>query len=223
MKKLLFTLLIASTVVTGCRIVQVSNDSISDIMKTILYVDNKLKNTFMEGYQLYLPRGVYIDDKSDYNLKIKDDNSIYYLYVDTIAYYYKTENLYEEKNDHFYSQKFRYNNIDGYIDIIDNNEYYFVTLMYNYSKIETYVLKNNFEASFMNMCNILSSIKFNDSVISKYVDKGVFVYQEEKFNIFESDAKNDNFLKYEEEYGIYKDKINTQKDNDVIEIDETVE
>jgi hypothetical protein len=208
---------------TGCTLVKVSDQSVSDVLETILYVENNLSNTFMNGYQFYLPKGVKITDKKDYNLTIKDNSNYYYLYVDTIAYYYKTKNSFVENTSHFYSKKFNHNNKDGYIDIIDNGNYYFVVLMYNYSKIETYVLKNDFSSSFMNMCYILSTIKYNDSVISQYVGSVGTIFQEEKFNIFNSEAENDNFLKYEEEYGTYKQTIDISKDNDIIGVDDIVE
>ena len=203
--------------------IKVSDKSVSDVLETILYVDNNLSNTFMDGYRLYLPKGVKVTDKKDYNLKIKDNNSYYYLYVDTIAYYYKTENSFVENSSHFYSKKFKHDNKDGYIDIVDNGNYYFVVLMYNYSKIETYIFKDDFSNSFMNMCYILSTIKYNDSVISQYVGNDRQIFQEEKFNIFNSEAENDNFLKYEEEYGTYKQTVDINKDNDIIDVEDIVE
>ena len=177
----------------------------------------------MEGYELYLPQGVKIVDKADYNLKIKDKESYYYLYIDTIAYHYKRDNLYEGNNNHFYSKKFINNGKIGYIDIIENGDYYFIVLMYNYAKIESYVLKENFDTSFMNMCYLLRTVRYNDSVIDGYVGNKSTIFQEEKFNIFDSNAENDNFLKYEEEYGTYKDTIDVNKNNDIIELDEIVE
>ena len=39
----------------------------------------------------------------------------------------------------------------------------------------------------------------------------------------EKAVENDNFLKYEDEYGTYKENIVINKDNDIIEIDEIVE
>ena len=95
--------------------------------------------------------------------------------------------------------------------------------MYNYSKIETYVLKKDFDVSFINMCSILSSVKYNDSIIKNYVGKEGHVFQEEKFNIFNSKEENDKFLKYEEEYGTYKETIVPNKDNDIIDIDDVIE
>ena len=177
----------------------------------------------MDGYSFYLPRGLKIEDKSDYNLKIKDKKNYYYLYIDTIAYYYKTPNTYEKRSDHYFSEIINHNGISGYVDISDTGDNYFVVLMYNYAKIESYVAKKDFSESFMSMCNILSTIKYNNAIISDYVGKKGTTFQEEKFNIFNSNEEIDNFLKYEEEYGTYKEKIDIKKDNDIIDIEDIVE
>ena len=223
MKKVLITLILSIFFISGCSIIKVSDKSVDDIMNTILYVDNNLSNTYMEGYSLYLPQGVKLIDKADYNLEIQDGNSIYYLYIDTIAYHYKVPSTYEENSSHFYSKKFNHNGKEGYIDIVDQGKNYFVVMMYNYSKIETYVKKEDFNTSIVDMCKILSTIKYNDTVINGYVGEKKAIFQEEHFNIFEAKEENDNFLKYEEEYGTYKDKIEIKQDSDIIDIDETIE
>ena len=193
MKKLLIALLLSLCFISGCTIVKVSDKSVSDIFETILYVDNKLSNTFMEGYSLYLPKGTKVIDKKDYNLKIKDNKNYYYLYIDTIAYYYKVENSFKENDSHYFSKKINYNGKIGYVDIVNNGENYFIVLMYNYTKIEAYVEKEDFNSSLMNMCSILSSIKYNDKVIEGYVGNEKMTTQEERFNIFDSNIENDIF------------------------------
>ncbi len=220
MKKLLITLLLAVFLMTGCNVV--SSKSVTDVFETILYVSNNLSNTYMEGYSLYLPQGIKLIDKSDYNLVIQDKKNKYYLYIDLIAYYYKTDNLYEEKNSHFYSKKISYNNKNGYIDVVENNNNYFVTLMYNYAKIESVIKKEDFNDALVSMCSILSTIKYNDNIIDGMVGREGMVFQEERFNLFESSKENDNFLKYENEYGTYKSQIKINED-DVIDIEESVE
>lgn len=223
MKKVLTTLIISIFFISGCSIIKVSDKSVSDVMDTILYVDNNLSNTYMEGYSLYLPQGMKLIDKADYNLKIQDDNSIYYLYIDTIAYHYHVKSTYTENTARFYSKRFEHNGKEGFIDVTDNGNYYFVVLMYNYAKFEAYVKKENFNTSIMNMCSILSTIKYNDKVISGYVGDKTMIFKEEHFDIFEANVENDNFLKYEEEYGTYNAPIIINQDNDIIDVDETIE
>lgn len=221
MKKMLITLLIAVFFITGCNIIKVSDRSINDIFETILYVDNDLSNTYMNGYKFYLPQGVTIVDKNDYNLKVKDNDGYYYLYIDTVAYHYKTDNTYTVNDSHFFSQKITHNGINGYIDIKEVEDYYFIVLMYNYAKIESFVLKPELNSTLTNMCYILSTIKFNDSVIDEYIDEKGYVFKEESFDIFSSKSENDNFLTYKEEYGTYKGEIEVE-DNETLDI-ETLE
>ena len=223
MRKLWITLLVSLCFISGCSIIKVSENSVDDVFNTILYVDNNLSNTYMEGYELYLPQGVKVIDKSDYNLKIKDNKNYYYLYIDTIAYHYKVDNAFNENYNHFYSKRIAYNGKIGYVDIVDKGDHYFVVLMYNYAKIESYVNKSDFHSVIMNMCSILSSVKYNDSIINGYVGSNKTVLQEERFDIFDSNMENDNFLKYESEYGTYKEKIDINKDNDIVDVDETIE
>ena len=217
--KKIFAALLIMILLTGC--VKVSNKSINDFFETVLYVDNGLSNTYMDGYSFYLPQGLKIINKSDYNLVIQDNNQKYYLYIDTIAYYYNTSNLFTENNSHFYSKKFNYNQKSGYVDIIDNENNYFVVIMYNYAKIEAYIDKESFNKSLISIFQILSTIKYNDAVISNYVGNKGVTYQEEKFNIFSTEVENDNFLKYEAEYGTYKSPVN--KNDDVIDVEEVIE
>ena len=65
--------------------------------------------------------------------------------------------------------------------------------------------------------------KFSQGIeFLKTIDKEK-ISQEENFNLFESKIENDNFLKYEEEYGTYKETIDINVDNDIIDFDETIE
>lgn len=223
MKKLLVALLISLFIVSGCTINMVSDKSVSDIFETILYAKNELSNTHMEGYSLYLPKGVVVTDKKDYNLIIKDKNNKYYLYIDTIAYYYKASNTFNPNSNHFLSKKIDYDGKVGYVDIVKNKDNYYIVVMYNYAKIEAIIDKNEFNNAMISISSILSSIKYNDSVISDSVGTESKSYKEEHFSIFDSNIENDNFLKYESEYGTYKEEIDINKDNDIIDVDETIE
>ena len=223
MKKRIVIFLISLCFLSGCSVIKVSDQSVTDIFNTILYVDNDLSNTYMEGYSLYLPKGVKIVDKSDYNLKIKDNMNYYYMYIDTVAYYYKVGNSFKENNNHFFSKKIDNNGKIGYIDITAKDDYYYIVIMYNYTKIETFVKKEDFNSTIISMCSVLSSVKYNDRVIEGYVGNNKATTQEERFNIFDSNIENDNFLKYESEYGTYKEKIDVNKDNDIVDVDETIE
>ena len=223
MKKKLWVFVFSILLISGCSINKIVDNRIPTTLNTILYSKNNLQNVFMNGYSFYLPKGLKIIDKSDYNLKINDKKNNYYLYIDTIAYYYHMPNTYEKKNDRYFSEIINNDGKIGYVDIVEYQNKYFVVLMYNYAKIESYVNKDDFPEAFINMCNILSTVKYNSVIINDYVGKKGTTFQEEKFNIFDSEEEIDNFLMYEEEYGTYKEKIDVKKDNDIIDIEDIVD
>lgn len=55
--------------------------------------------------------------------------------------------------------------------------------------------------------SILSSIKYNDVVINNKLGKDVFNSYEESFNLFKSETKDSNTLKYVEDSRYDKDVI----------------
>ena len=97
---------------TGCS--DISQRNVNDIMGSILFLDNNLNNTYMEGYSFYLPHDVKLIDKSDFNLILEDSDSVYYLYLDIVGYHYKTKNAFVNTNDYI-SQKIDYNGKEGYV------------------------------------------------------------------------------------------------------------
>lgn len=221
MRKFALILIISLIFITGCNMTKISDASVNDIIETVLYKENKLSNVSQDGYKFYLPKGLKLNNKSDYNVSFSDNNTKYYLYVDTIAYYYKADNTYEINDNHFYSKKLN-NGVPGYIDIDDQGDKYFIVIMYNYAKIEAYVNKEDFNDSLVNMCYVLSTLKFNDGIIKDYIGESNNVYQEEEFDIFSSKQEEDSFLTtYDNEYGTYKgDETIKTEDTDVVDIEE---
>lgn len=201
----------------GCSVNKIQEESFDSIIDTVLYKDSNLFNVSFEGYKFYLPRGATVKEKKEYNLEIRDKKNTYFMYIDTIAYYYKTKFEHKEDKSLFYSK-----NLDnGYIDISKVKNKYFVEIMYNYSKIEAYVNEEDLGYSFLNICSMLSSISFNDSAISYRLSTHESDMSTEEFSIFKSRKDDDNFLKYVEEFDKYKDdQKDTVRDDDVIETDE---
>ncbi len=205
---------------TGCSIHRVEEESFESIIDTVLYKDTTLYNTSFDGYKLYLPRGSTVEEKKEYNLEIKNNKNIYYLYVDTISYYYKTIVDHDIDNNIFYSKNLSYKNSYGYIDITEIGDKYFLEMMYNYTKIETYVEKKYLQDAFLDTCRMLSTIKFNDSAISYKLSNRELVTTTDEFSIFKSKKKDDNFLKYVEKYDRYENNNQTAQDQDIIETED---
>ena len=79
--------------------------------------------------------------------------------------------------------------------------------MYNYAKIEVMVDKKKINEAVAFSFSILSSIKYNDIVINNKLGQDVFNTFEENFNLFESEKKSNNTLKYVEDSRYDKDVI----------------
>lgn len=206
-------------ILTGCSIKIIPDNSFDEMVETVLYQDTKLVNSNFEGFSFYLPRGTTIQNKKNDNIKITYKNNDYYLYVDTIAYYYKTKKEHQIDNNLFYSKNLSYKNNSGYIDISKVQDKYFIEFMYNYAKIETYVENDSLGDSFLNICYILSTIKFNDSTINYKLNNQKLEYSSEEFDIFKSKKDSDNFLQYIEEFDKYETNDKTL-DNDIIETED---
>ena len=172
MKKKCILLSIVLLLFTGCNITRLDTTNISKNIKTLLTQKTKLYNVQYDGYKYYLPKGISFINKDDYNALLKDQfGNVYYVYVDAISYYHKIENTYKENKDSHYSQKIDYLNKTGFLQIDEyaKKNQYFVQFVFNYVKIEAYVPKENLTDVITNMCYILRSFKFNDSVLESLI------------------------------------------------------
>ncbi len=219
MKKII-VLLSVILLLTGCSITKIDDQSIDKIVDTVLEEDNHLYNTVFDGYKYYLPQGIQLVDKDDYNAHLIYKNQNYYLYVDVIGYYHKISPEYDVNKSSYYSKKLQYNDKTGYLEVNEINDHYFVEVMYNYAKIEAYIPKVELNDTIINMCYILSSVQFNDKVLGTLVGDNVLNYQEETFNILEPKRKSGTFLDYVSEYDVYYDTKDEMPDEDKIVADD---
>lgn len=209
MKRLIVLLSIVVVLATGCSIYKLDNTNISKNIKILLSHKTNLHNVNYDGYRYYLPKGVSFVNKDSYNALLKDvNNNRYYMYVDVISYYHKKENDYEINNDSHYSQRLDYNNKTGYVQIDEIGDKYFIQFVYNYVKIEAYVSKKDLTDSITNICYILRSVKFNDSVIESLIGENALDYQEEDFSLFKADSSKESYMEVikrneSEEYNKY--------------------
>jgi len=194
MKKIVLLLCLV-ILLTGCNIETVNNDNIDSIIHSVLKKDIDLANSYFTGYKYYLPRGVKIVNKKEYNAKLISGKNSYYLFVDVIAYYNKVQPKFVPSNG-YYSKELNYNNKKGYIEITKHEELYFVEIMYNYAKIETLVSKKDLNTTLINACYILSSVDFNDKVIETLIGDNVLDYKETIYDIFGPHKDVDDYLDY---------------------------
>lgn len=216
MKKLLVLLSIL-TLLTGCTVITNEN-SIDKVIDSVMKKDSKLKNVHFEGYSYYVPRGIRFVDKKEYNAILKDEyNNNYYLYVDVISYYHKAKEKYKVNKKAYYSKEVKTKNKFGYVEIKEDKNGYLIEAMYNYAKIETYIEKDSLNDVMTNVSMILSSMKYNNKVLSSTVGENVLSYKEESYNIFKTKEKTSDFLDYIKEYDNYDQE---KKDEDNLKIDE---
>lgn len=216
MKKIifLFTLLI---LFTGCTVKNINDYETNEVINVSLSGYNYKPNTFYDGYKFYLPRGIKIVDKKDYNIKFLSGSNYYYLYVDVVSYYHKKEINYTVNDNLYLSKKINYKGKNGYIEITekdDNN--YLVIICYNYSRIEAIVEEKDLNTTINDSIKILSSMYYNDKILSTIIGDNILNYDEEEFNLFDSKRKDGTFLDYIEEYDVYDD-TNDKKDNNIID------
>ena len=92
-----------------------------------------------------------------------------------------------------------YNKKNGYIEINEIDDEYFVEMVFNYCKIEAYIPKKYLIPVINNMSYILQSVDFHDKILESLIGENVLNYKEESFNIFEAKKDtDDSVLKYED-------------------------
>lgn len=197
MKRLV--LLMGIFLLCGCSIVRIDTNSIDNVVGVVLSKDNTLFNQIGKGYKYYIPRGVSYMNASDYNEVLYSNGNYYYLYIDTVSYYYNITKEYTENSNAYYSKKLNIKDKFGYLEINkQDDDKYFIEFMYNYAKIEAVVNYRDINDVILDSSYILSTIKFNNNVIKTILDDS-FLIGEEKYDIFTSKQETDDFLKLEDE------------------------
>ncbi len=219
MKKLILLFCIVILFVTGCSVERLDDENISQNIKILLSEKTHLTNVYYEGYKYYIPKGIRFVDKDDYNAILRDSNNdIYYLYVDAISYYHKEENTYETRSNVHFSKKLDYNDKTGYLQVEEIDSKFFIQFVFNYVKMEAYVEEKNLTDVITNMCCILRSFQFNDTILESLIGENILDYKEEDYTLFKADSTKENFLDVveREETDRYKKDLEDEK----IDIDE---
>ena len=185
MAKKLSVILIILILSTGCATLK--DESYESILNTTMSSNVAITNTFRAGYKYYLPKGMRNLSHEGSNEILALNNDIYYMYVDRVSYYNKIERDYEPNSEAVYSQSLQKDNLFGYIEIKNTaNEQYFIEIMYNYAKIEVIVEKEEANKAIAYAMSILSSIKYQDTVLTSLMGEDVLKSNEVQHNIFET-------------------------------------
>lgn len=224
MKKKIILLIISILTLTGCT--NLTNMSIDEVVEVMLKNDTNLSNNVFDGYKYYIPKGLRLLEKDEYNASFKDEyNNTYYFYIDVVSFYNKEEAEYKVNNKAYFSKELDYNDKKGYLEItkIEDTDAYFLEYMYNYGKIEAFVKENEIKSAIINMSSVLKSLEFNRTVLESLIGNNVLDYKEDTYDVMKpkgSTATKDTYLEYEEKYGIYEGYGDNNTSEDRIEIEE---
>ena len=99
-----------------------------------------------------------------------------------------------------YYEIFNLGDKNGYIFIEKNNEQYYLSVVYNYSKIEGYVEKEMINKVITLSSIILNSIDYNEMVIEKILEGDLGQFSEFTYEVDKPEGASSNFSQYLEEY-----------------------
>lgn len=206
---LIFVLLI---MLSGCSITRIDNNSFDEIMDKVLDLKINTYNKIGSGYKYYAPRGVVRTNLKEYNDILKRDNLSYYLYVDVVGHYYNTNEEYIRENNTFYSKEITKNGKKGFIDINKKDNKLYIKMFYNYARIESCVEEKDLKKTILDMSYILTSIKFNDSLLTKLYEAGDLSSKDEAYKLFKNKDKEGNFLEYIKEFDKYDESLDKKEE-----------
>lgn len=219
-KRLIIILLVLIFTLTGCNSYNMKTMDIEQALLLGITSNSELYNTNNVGYRYYLPRGFIVEEDRD-NIQILKSNGIeYFLNIDLISYYNKSEIIRDTSTNVYKYLPINVNGKTGFLEITQNDDYFLIKMVYNYAIIEANVKGNEINSSIINMGYILSSIKYNDSIINNKFGEDVLELKESVYKIFEPEEKKDDkktYAYYLEQYNEYTGEINTKiQDPDVI-------
>lgn len=195
MKKVILILLLIISL-TGCSVVRIDTSNIDTIVNVILSKNNKLYNQVGQGYKYYLPGGVTYIESDNLNDILYCNGSYYYLYIDAINYYYQTKMEYEEDPSLYYSKKINTSdgfNHSGYLEIKEKDDLYHIEFVYNYAKIEAVVEEKELRNTILNSSYILSTIKYNYSIVELMLKEDYFTNKTGKYNTYNTKEDSGKF------------------------------
>ena len=184
----------------GCKKIDNNSSNYIELVTNCLN-DKHITNNVSLGYKYYVPKGVKKVKDFDYNQIFLIDGSRAYLYVDVISYFYDKEINLEETNDDFYYHEINYNDNVGYIRITQkSNEEYYVSIVYNYARIEFYTTYDKLNKMITLTSIIINNIEYNDTIIEKVLEGDLGQFSEFTYEVEKPEDVDSSFSQYLEEY-----------------------
>lgn len=200
---------------TGCQSSVIQNNTYSDCVSTVLNQENVLYNTYEKGYRFYLPRDFNILETGLNSHILVNNSNKYYLNVGIISFYNLKTNKYMKNEDVYYAEEFTYKDKYGYLEIKQNNGYFYIKMMYNYSIVEVMVQEKEIRDAIIYSSIILSSIDYNRLVIEEMVKEYLISNTAKPFELTEPKNRTKTYLDYNKKRNNENDIINI-KDPDII-------
>lgn len=183
MKKVLVFLFIFLLCGCSLNINDFNKDSIINEITSTLKNSSTYANTSGKGFKYYKPRDFSLLVDNDYNHILIHNNNKYYLNIDVNAYYNKTLNEYVKKDNLYYGSDFEYDKKQGFVEIKQINNYFYIKMLYNYSYVEVEVHDYELKDAIIDSIILLSSIKYNDAVIGNIISVGDLDSRETTYEI----------------------------------------
>lgn len=191
-------LIICLLLLSGCKQITNSSDYIGKVYNCLK--KEKITNEVSLGYKYYLPKGVKKIKDFDYNQVFLVDDCYLYLYVDIISFFYNKDLTILKNEDSYYYETFNFDGKKGYIQILESDEGYHLNIIYNYSKIESYVPKEKINKVITLSSIILNSIEYNHVVIEKVLKGELGQFSEFTYEVDKPEGASSNFSQILEEY-----------------------
>ena len=156
---------------------RINNNNYDVIVNDVIENSNNIYNTNSLGYKYYLPFSIN---------KVYDKDS-------SDSYYYYKINNNKNKN--------------GYVKITKDKDKYFMKVVYNYAKIETYVEEYELADILSYSMIILNSINYNDNLIEKILQDDYYSSSFKEYKIKKPEDAESKFSEYLSEYVGEEDSI----------------
>lgn len=198
MKKVLIFLLVI-LLSTGCM--RIDDANLDELTTSILASKSIVYNHNNSGFKYYLPKNLKSIKRDEFNEVLKDKYYEYYLYVDLVAYYNKSEVEYKIIENSYYSKLLVKDSYRGVINVTQNGDKFLVSVHYNYASVQVVVNEGDINLAVSNALIVASTVKYNDDVIKKLLESNDFSSIDEIVNIFEQTHEDSGTLgTIEDEY-----------------------